>query len=340
MNLYLPIFLLHNRNQTLPLVKQGVFSLDASFGSKIPRQPMKTVRLLSFFSILLVSLLALCTYGIALAQEGEEPQPELISEPEETKPREWIAVNPTYPEIESVAGGDFEFEVQFTYVGMDARIFDLRTTAPTGWDVYMTPPYEKEKKISSIRLQPTISAPEKIRLVATAPFWPLPDPGKYKITLEAIAEDIENSAELTAVITAKYVLNIFPETEQYNTVARAGEDNFFAIRTQNLSSAAVDNIKFSSTHPDGWTIEFKPDKIDVMEAISDQTIEVNIKPPSKAIAGDYIINLKAAGKQISAKDIDVRITVETPTIWGWVGVIIILIVVIGLIAVFMRFSRR
>jgi len=78
----------------------------------------------------------------------------------------------------------------------------------------------------------------------------------------------------------------------------------------------------------------------VMEAIDEQTVEVNIKPPPKTVAGDYMISLRASGKQIAAEKIDIRVTVETPTIWGWVGVAIILIVVIGLIVIFMRFSRR
>jgi uncharacterized membrane protein len=46
------------------------------------------------------------------------------------------------------------------------------------------------------------------------------------------------------------------------------------------------------------------------------------------------------GKQASADKMVMRVTVETPTIWGWVGVIIIIIVVAGLIGIFMRFGRR
>ena len=109
---------------------------------------MKMVRLFCCLCLFLVSLMAVMPPGTALAQDEEGPEPELISAPEEVKPTEWIAVNPTYPSIESIAGGTFEFEIQFTYVGREARVFDLRTTAPAGWDVYMTPPYEKEKKIS------------------------------------------------------------------------------------------------------------------------------------------------------------------------------------------------
>ena len=124
------------------------------------------------------------------------------------------------------------------------------------------------------------------------------------------------------------------------TTARAGEDNFFSLAIGNLGTGAIDDIKFSTTKPDGWTVEFTPEKIDRLEAIDEQTVDVNIIPAAKAIAGDYMISLRASGEQTSADEIDIRVTVESPTIWGWVGVIIILIVVIVLVVIFMRFSRR
>ena len=299
---------------------------------------MKMVRLVCCFCLLLVSLLAIGSPGIALAQAGEEPEPVLISAEEE--PIGEIALSLTYPTVESIAGGNFEFEMDLIYTGVDDRVFDLRTTAPKGWEVYMTPPYEKEKKISSIRLKPTLGAGSKIRVVVSAPFWPLPEPGEYKITVEAISDEVRSSTELTAVITAKYILGTVPANQRYNTTARAGEDNVFSIKVRNLGTDVIDNIKFSSTKPDGWAMEFTPDKIDVLEAIDEQTVEVNIKPPPKTVAGDYMVSLRASGKQTSADEMNIRVTVETPTIWGWVGVVIILIVVIGLAVIFMRFSRR
>jgi uncharacterized membrane protein len=36
----------------------------------------------------------------------------------------------------------------------------------------------------------------------------------------------------------------------------------------------------------------------------------------------------------------VRVTVLTPSIWGWVGIIIIVVVIVGLALLFMRLGRR
>ncbi len=293
---------------------------------------MKTLKSVFTFCLLLSILLAVFAPAVVWAQEPP---------PEETPPEEKIEVVPTYPRMEAIAGGTFQFEVGLTYSGtLAGRDFDLQVTGPKNWDVYMTPQYENDKKISAIRLQ-QYPGNIKIRLVATAPFFPLPDPGQYKIKLEAVSGQVKGSGELTAVITAKYILSTAPALEgRYNTTAQAGSDNFFSINVSNLGSAPIDNIKFSSTKPEGWTVEFKPDKIESLGAIDEQTVDVNIKPAPKTIAGDYLITLTASGTQTSAGNMNIRVTVETPSVWGWVGVGIILVVVAGVIGIFMRFSRR
>jgi len=294
---------------------------------------MKMVRLVSCF--VLLCLLATVPASVVLAQE---PVP--ISEEPQEKPAEKIEFDVPYPAVESIAGGNFEFEVEFKYTGEEARDFELNAIAPRGWEVYMTPKYEKEKKIKSIKIKPTATPSEPVRVVASAPFWPLPDPGEYQITFEATSGNITGSTKLTAAVTAKYVMQLKPVTERYNTKATAGEDNSYQVEVVNASTAPVDNIKFEAVKPDGWEVEFTPEKIESLPAFDKQTVDVNIKPSAKTIAGDYMINLSARGEQTSAKEIDVRVTVETPTIWGWVGVIIIVIVVAGLVVIFMRFSRR
>jgi uncharacterized membrane protein len=204
----------------------------------------------------------------------------------------------------------------------------------------MTPRYDKEKRISALRLNPGFTFADETMIVVKAQFWPLPEPGEYPITLEASSGEIKATTELTAVITARYVLLMMPTTERYNTEAKSGKDNYFSIELGNLGTAPVENIKFSPTKPEGWTIDFNPEEIERLDALSDQTIDVNIKPPLDTIAGDYEIKLRATGTQATTEELKIRVTVESPTIWGWVGVGIIALVIAGLIAIFMRFSRR
>ena len=262
-----------------------------------------------------------------------------------TTTEEAIAMSVAHPTLEAIAGGEFEFAVEFRYTAIggvtgESRSFDLRAKGPAGWDIYITPRYEKEKRISAISLKPGFAYGEPQRVVATPPFWPLPEPGEYKLTLEAVSGEMTDTIELTAVITARYNLIVVPSAERYDTKAAAGKDNYFSIEVGNLGTAPIENINFSSDKPTGWSIEFVPDKVDLLEAFSTKTVDVNIKPPPETIAGDYVIKLRASGTQATSIELPLRITVETPTIWGWVGVAIIVLVIVGLVVIFMRFSRR
>ncbi len=295
------------------------------------------MRMIFCFSLLALSLLAISPIGTALADDNVTPEQEIP----QIQPK--IELAPTYPRVEDIAGGTFQFQIQFLFaaeLGGTARDFTLTPKAPPGWDVYMTPQYEKDRKISAIRLEPSYAAGNTILLFANAPFWPLPDPGQYKISLTATSGNITDTKELTAVITAKYALNVLPSNSLYNTTAQADKDNFFSINLQSLSTAPISNITFTTTKPEGWTVKFTPDKIEKLEPLSEQTVDVNIMPPPKTIAGDYSVSIRGTGAQVTASDLNIRVTVETPTIWGWVGVIIILLVIAGLVVVFMRFSRR
>jgi len=257
---------------------------------------------------------------------------------------EKIEMRAVHPRVETIAGGDFVFEIEFQYVGQilgEGRDFNLTTKAPPDWEVYMTPQYEKDKRISAIDLKPGgVTYGDKTRLVATAPFWPLPETGEYKITLEAASDDLKGSIELTAVITAMYQLALVPAGERYDTTATAGRDNYFSLKLGNLGTAPIDKINFSADKPEGWLIEFSPDKADSLEALSTQDVEINIKVPPETIAGDYVVALRASGVQSTSEKLDIRVTVKTPTVWGWVGVAIIVVVIVGLVFIFMRFSRR
>ncbi len=253
-----------------------------------------------------------------------------------------VEIKATYPTLEAISGANFEFEVELNYrgeIGGETGRFRLVVTTPEGWSAYMTPQYEREKRISEITLDPGFAAGTKLKLITAPPIWPLSEPGEYEITLEAISGEITGTTELTAKITAYYTMSVVSTTERLNTTAKAGKDNFFSIEVVNLGTAAIDNIKFSSIKPSGWNIKFTPDKIDSLPAFDSQTVDVNIKPPAETIAGDYQITARVSGNQTS-DEIEIRVTVETPTIWGWVGVGIIVLVIAGLTYIFMRFSRR
>ena len=123
--------------------------------------------------------------------------------------------------------------------------------------IELEPTYGKLQRIGSIRMEPKLT-PDKVKVVAAPPFFLIPEPGEYKITLEASSGTISGSIDLIAVITATYSINLVPTEERYDTTATTGKDNFFSIEIQNAGSGTIDSVKFSSRKPSGWVIEFSP----------------------------------------------------------------------------------
>ena len=320
---------------------------------------MKTVRILTIVVLLLLAVLPAGLTGVALAQDdgtgnsdnvtttttpppvSTTTEPTTTTTTTTTTPPSTMEMTTEFPTAEAVATGTFTLNVVLKYTGDTSRVFDLTTNAPPNWDVAVTAQYDSQR-ISSVTMDGSSfsSTSKTIKVVITPQSYPLPDPGNYTVTVQAASGDVVGKIDLTAKITAKYAVNVTPYTQVYNTTASAGRDNIYSLVITNIGTAAIDNITFSSEKPEGWEITYKPDKLDLLNTLDQNTVDVDIKPPPKTVAGDYMITLHVSSTQVTADPVKVRVTVETPSIWGWVGVFIIVIVVAGLIVVFMRFGRR
>ena len=272
---------------------------------------------------------------IAMAQDSEAPPPE-----------EKIELGTKYPILSGAADTAFEFQVELSYTGGDKeKVFEIRVSGPSGWATLIQQSTYETKQISSIKLDP-LGYPETVVVKAMAPFWLYPEPEDYTITFEATEAKTgnpKNSLDLTARITARY--GFFAETTEgrLNMKAKAGEEGYLPVVITNTGTATLDKITFSSTKPEGWSITFKPEKIEALPPGAEQEVEVAIKPPSNTIAGDYMTTLRFDSEPEPSSEppkLDIRVTVTTPTKWGWIGVGIVVVVIAGLVVTFTRLGRR
>lgn len=286
-------------------------------------------RLLAF-GILMVCLMTLLPLSPILAQDEDAT----------------IELTADYYKLEIVSGASVDFTVRLEYTGTEARVFDLVATGPTDWSTFITPSYPRDRQILDIRMEPPAegesSTVEHIVVTAISLSWLTPELGEYPITLEATSGDIQSSIELTAVVTsipASYTLYLTTSDGVLSTTAQAGKENYFTIAVVNSGTGDIDSISLSTNKPRGWAVELSPTNIASVAAGNFQTVEMNIKPPPDAIAGDYEIIVRASGTQAS-DNVEIRVTVKTSSLWGWVGIGIIVLVIAGLAVIFMRFSRR
>jgi uncharacterized membrane protein len=258
---------------------------------------------------------------------------------------EEITLSCQYPVLSSYAGTYFTYSIDLQYKGgKEPRVFDLRAKVPAGFNCSIAPGYAEGTEIAAIRLDPQKTYPDTIKVTVRPYVWLVPEPGEYPVTVEVSSGTIKNSIELKAIVTAKYDLGLEPSTGRLNTSATAGKDNYFIISITNTGSADLEKVNFSSKitgNPTGWSITFAPEKLDVLPVGGTREIQVNIKPAQKTIAGDYMITMSAEPESKYAfGSLDIRLTVLTPTIWGWVGVGIVVLVIAGLAVMFMRLGRR
>jgi uncharacterized membrane protein len=68
-------------------------------------------------------------------------------------------------------------------------------------------------------------------------------------------------------------------------------------------------------------------------------VEMMITPADQALVGDYAVGVNVEGEK-STKQLEFRTTVRASSAWGWIGTIIIVVVVAGLVFMFVRMGRR
>jgi uncharacterized membrane protein len=121
--------------------------------------------------------------------------------------------------------------------------------------------------------------------------------------------------------------------------ATAGADSSVAVVVSNNGTAPAENIRLSGNAPTGWKISFEPKTIDRIAPNQHKEVQAQIRPPAKAIAGDYATTLTATtnGENGSA---NFRVTVTTSTMWGVAGVGIIGAAVLIMVGAVARFGRR
>jgi uncharacterized membrane protein len=251
-----------------------------------------------------------------------------------------LKINVVYPKLSAKAGANFEFKFDLVYTGTDEATFDIVSEAPSkDWFVVVSPTYE-DKQISAVKLTP--GKTESLKLIVMQPVnTDLQTAGDFPLKVKVSNTDLKLNTEFEflATVTATYSVGFTPKYGVLNTQATSGKNNPFVFVLTNSGSGDLNNITFKADAPQKWIVKFEPEKIETMKAAETKDIKVTITPPDKTIAGDYMLNFSVNSADAS-KSADLRVTVETPSIWGWVGIGVIVLVVIGVAVIFARLGRR
>ena len=245
-----------------------------------------------------------------------------------------VKLTTSYPVISGPSDATFEFSLEVDSKLDQDAVFDLLAQGPKGWDINFKPAYET-KYISSLRIKSkqstSVAVEVKPAMGAAA--------GEYPINVRVSSSDANAEVKLTVTLTGTYGLEVGTASGLLSLEARGGRPANVSFYVKNTGSATNHDIKFMTFKPENWKVEFKPEKIDALEAGGLKQVELTITPYEDALVGDYSVGVNVKGEK-AAKTIEFRTTVKASAAWGWIGIGIIVIVIGGLFGLFRWLGRR
>ena len=240
-----------------------------------------------------------------------------------------------YPVLSTASGQTLKFTVDLKNETNKPLTTSLVAQPPQGWTVRFKPQFG-DTQISSIQLKENAS--ETLSVEIDTPTRA--EAAEHPVTIRARAGAFEANTSIKVSLKGTQDLKMGSASGTLNTSLTAGKKTPVDFLVGNAGTAPVRNLSFITKKPtDKWTVEFKPDKIDALNPGEVREIKMEIFAPDRTIAGDYLLNLTANSPEVN-KSVEFRVTVSTPTVWGWVGFGIVGLVVLGLAVVFFRLGRR
>lgn len=190
-----------------------------------------------------------------------------------------------------------------------------------------------------MELEPIQASGNSVKIVVQSVPGQLPEPGDYTVTFGVSSEEESATIELTARVSPYYDFAMVTQTLQLTTQVTAGEDNHLAVLMINSGLTTIDNLTLTSIQPEGWTVTYHPEKIESLAPGITQEVDVVIMPSEETAAGDWPVTLRAKSEQVF-DEFELRVTVLTPDIWGWVIILIIVVVIAGVGVAFWRLGKR
>lgn len=246
-----------------------------------------------------------------------------------------LRLSSQYPVLTAPSGQTLKFTIDLKNETNKPLPVSLTAQTPPGWSVRFKPQFG-DTQYSSILLKESGSETVAVEIDTPANAEAKEQP----VTIVARSGAFEASADLKVNLKGTQDLKMGSLAGTLNTSVTAGARTPVDFVVANAGTAPVRNLAFISKKPsDKWTVEFKPDKLDALNPGEVREIKMEILAPERTIAGDYLMTLTANSPEVN-RSVEFRVTVSTPTVWGWIGFGIVALVVLGLVIVFFRLGRR
>ena len=246
-----------------------------------------------------------------------------------------LKLSTSFPALRGTSSTAFKYTVKVANdSGRDATI-NFTADAPKSFQVTFTEAYGSQQ-ITSIPIEAGRS--KDIDMSVSAPRDT--PAGEYKLAMHAKSDAAAAILPLSVTIFGRPRLSMSGEGGRLSGEALAGKASPLTVVIRNDGSEAAQAIELSATAPDGWKTSFDPRELPELGAGKSQSVQVVFTPSARAIAGDYQTTVTASAAGGQSRSADFRITVLTSTLWGMVGIGVIVIALLVVVFAVARYGRR
>lgn len=274
-------------------------------------------------------------YSLVVKAETPDGTRELpIALTVEPQPEAALTAEPKLPTLRGSPRSTFDFRVTAKNDSADSRLVTLTAQAPRGFQVTFKEGYGTQE-LTSI---PIKAGETKDLAVDVKPPQGIAA-GQYPVTVHLSSEQAKVQTRLVLDITGQPSVSLTGENERLSGEASAGVEKRFGFVLRNTGSAEARNLSLSASAPTGWKVSFEPKEIPQLAPNGEEKVTALVTPSEKALAGDYMLSVRASGDGIS-ESANYRVTVVTSTMWGVVGLGVIAASLLALLGAVGRFGRR
>ena len=244
-----------------------------------------------------------------------------------------ITLTSDFPQLSGAPTSTFSYSVTLANTGTQKETYTLAGQGPDGWTVSVHPSSNAQA------LTDTIDGGGTDTLSVTAqPPSSIPA-GAYPLQVTASSGGQSANAALEADVTGTPGLTLGTPNQVLNASITAGSTGTISLVVTNSGSTVLQAVTVTASSPTGWTTTFAPTSIATIQPGASDTVVATVKPSSDALAGDYDVTFTATGGSATS-NVDIRTTVQTSPLWGFIGIALIVLVILALGWIFRRFGRR
>ena len=197
-----------------------------------------------------------------------------------------VSLTTDFPQLKGPSTSTFTFNLTLHNDTAEDLTFTGVATGPAGWTV--STQVSSETQAASAIVKAGSTTP--VTITASAPDNVVA--GDYAIAVDVSSGTRKAHQDLAVTITGSYKLTLTTPDGRLNASASAGSASTITLQVENDGTAVVEGAKLTGSLPNGWTVTFDKDTVDVPPGTPVQVV-ATLTPSGDAIAGDYVTSFKA-----------------------------------------------